>query len=119
MKTADPKDFFNKYISVMSALVPEEYRLTWKEIEFLTECCIYQYEGHDLSDIKALTDHLLDMNFFTRKADVSTYKCKIGTKKWAVTGRDQFILPKYLNLKPGDKLHYALTIEFDESLSDR
>lgn len=119
MKTKSAKDFFYKYISVTSALMPEAYRLTYKEILFLVECCIYHYEGNDLGNSKALTKHLLDIKFFNRKTDVSLYKYKIGSKKWAKTGSKQFELPGILGSKKGDKLDFNFSLEYEEDISDR
>lgn len=111
MNVSNPRDFFHMYISVMSSLVADDYRLTWKEIDFLSECCMYNYLGKDLTDMKALTQHMLDIEFFTRPADVNTYKCKIGTKKWASTGRNKFTLPSNLDFKEGEPLVYKLEIK--------
>lgn len=121
MKTTSVKDFFYKYISVTSALMPEAYKLTYKEIQFLVECCIYNYEGNDLSDSKKLTKHLLDIKFFSRKTDVSLYKYKIGSKKWARTGSKQFELPGVLGSKKGDDLVFNFNLQFEDEreVSDR
>lgn len=121
MKTTFAKDFFYKYISIQSVLMPEDYRLTYKEIMFLVECCVYHYEGNDLSNSKQLTKHLLDIKFFSRKSDVSLYKYKIGSKKWAKTGSKQFELPGILGKRKGDILNFNFSLELinEESISDR
>lgn len=115
MKIQSAKDFFYKYITVNSALMPEDYRLTYMEIQFLVECCMYSYEGNDLKDSRALTNHFMDINFFSRKTDVALYKYKIGLKKWAKTGRKAFELPGVLGSKRGDKLDFNLSMEWVDS----
>ena len=116
MKIESAKDFFNKYISVASSIVSEDYRLTWKEIEFLVECCIYNYEGNDLNNLDELSIHMLSIGFFTRKTDISMYKCKLGIKKWAITGRNIFKLRGVLDSKKGDIMTFKLDFDFQEEV---
>ena len=39
----DLKEYFSVYIQVLNAFVAEEYKLTFKEREFLVYCMLYQY----------------------------------------------------------------------------
>lgn len=106
------RDYFYKCISIHSSLMPSDFQLTYKETMFLVECCVYNYEGNDLTDIQALGELFLKKKFFKRKEDVSIYKYKLGVKRWAKTGRKEFILPPMLAKKEGDKLSSTIVIEY-------
>lgn len=109
------RDYFYKCISLHSSLTSSDYQLTYKEIMFLVECCMYNYEGNDLKDIDALGNLFIDKKFFKRKSDVSIYKYKLGVKRWAKTGRGEFVLPPMLDKKEGDKLMATIVIEYGET----
>lgn len=119
MNVTSAKDFFYKYISMTSSVMPEDYKLTHTETMYLVECCMFHYMGGDLSNMKELSKHMLDINFFARDTDVSLYKYKISTKKWAKTGRGVFQLPGVLTKRKGEKLEYNFTLEFIDDISDR
>lgn len=119
MKVGSVKDFFHKHVSMTSAIMPEKYKLTHTETMYLVECCMYHYNGGDLSNMKKLSEHMLDIKFFTREKDVSLYKYKISTKKWAKTGRNVFELPEWLSKKKGDKLEYTFYLTYEDDISDR
>lgn len=110
IKVDSPQDYFTKYISIISALSPDDLKLTPKEVMFLTECCLYNYKGNNLRDTKQLSEHLNSIKFFTRPTDTNVYKYNIGFKKWAITGRGQFELPEGLNVKEGDELTFNLKL---------
>jgi len=106
------RDYFYKCVSLHSSLSHSQYRLTYKEIMFLVECCMYNYEGNDLTDIDALGKLFLDKKFFKRKSDVSIYKYKLGVKRWAKTGRREFKLPPLLDKKEGDTLSATISLQY-------
>ena len=108
------KDFFYKSASVVSAVMPEKYQLRSRELDFLVECCMYNYEGGDLSNTAALAQHMIDIAFFKRVTDTSLYKYKLSIKKWAKTSRNLFRLPLELDIKEGQVLEYNLKIEMTE-----
>ncbi len=108
------RDYFFNVISVISALSADDFKLTPKEIEFLVECCIYNYEGKDLTRTSKLSKHLISNNFFTKASDIATYKYKVGVKKWAKTTKGMFTLPPDLNKKKGDVLSYNLSLKMNE-----
>lgn len=115
MKIYSVKDYFFNYISVVSVFQPEEFKLTYKEILFLTECCIFNYEGNDLSNYKNLVKHFLNIKFFKKASDISIYKYKLSVKKWIKSDRDNFILPNSLNKHKGDVLKYNLELFYEEN----
>lgn len=114
-QVATAREYFFKCISIHSSLMPPDFQLTYKEIMFLVECCMYNYEGNDLTDIDALGDLFTERRFFKRKADVSIYKYKLGVKRWAKTGRKEFTLPPMLDKRKGDKLSSSILIEYGEA----
>lgn len=105
-----PEDYFRKSIELTGTFVSESNRLTNRELNFLVECCLYNYNGGDLTVHRKLSQHFLDINFFSREKDVAVYKYKISNKGWVKTGRNIFILPNYLDKKPGDKMNIVLEL---------
>ncbi len=119
MIVKNPRDFFTLCVNLLSSIVSDEdNKLTYKEKMFLIECCMYNYEGNDLSKSSSLSDHMKHIGFFTRKSDTSIYKYKLSLKKWAITGRKEFTLPGVLAKREGDKLGLNINISLDE-VSDR
>lgn len=112
MTTLDIKDFFTKYLKINSALMPEEFRLRSRELDFLVECCVFNFNGGNVSDIKALKQYMTDIKFFSDDHHVSIYKNKIGIKKWAITGVGTFKLPGLLGTRDPEKLKFNLLLEF-------
>lgn len=114
MKTKSIRDFYYKYVSIQSSLMANEYRLTHKEIVFLVECCVYNFDGNDLSDTYKLIDYMTNKKIFNRRSDVSLYKYKIGSKKWAKTGNNIFILPGILGTRNVSDLKMNFILEYEE-----
>lgn len=96
--------------------MPEDMRLTWKEIQFLTECCMYNYEGGDLNSFSKLSNHLMGIKFFNKKSDCSVYKTKVANKKWIKSGRDLFKLPSDLDIKEDNNLEFSVNIKYVRSV---
>lgn len=121
MKTSSIKDYFYKCITLTSSVLPEEMKLTWKEREFLAECCYFNYIGGDLNDFSALSDYLLEIRFFEKKSDVSVYKTKVSNQKWIMSGRGKFVLPPDLDIKEGeeDKMKYSISLEYEHNKESR
>ena len=113
------KDFFYKSASVVTAIMPKRYKLRSRELDFLVECCMYNYEGKDLSNTAALAQHMVDIKLFKKVSDTSLYKYKLSTKKWAKTGRGMFLLPLEFNIKKGQTLEYKMKIEMLDEFSHR
>lgn len=87
-------------------------RLTWKEIQFLTECCYFNYNGGDLNNFTDLSDHFIKIKFFNTKSDCSVYKTKLSNKRWIKSGRDFFKLPPQLDIKDDKELHFNISLEY-------
>ncbi len=113
MVVSTAREFFERYIAMQSSVMPEEYKLTYKEQRFLCECCVYNYEGNDLMYKARLVKHMLDIKLFKNHADTSLYKYKLGCKKWAKTGVNDFELPGVLGYRKGQKLEYNFKLSLD------
>ena len=111
MKVESTRDFFYKQISITSVLMPEDCKLTNIEILFLVECCMYHYNGNDLSDFKGLSDHFLGIRFFKTKERVSLYKYKLSAKKWVKSKKGEFLLPNSLSKTKKDNLYFKFELE--------
>lgn len=113
MKLSSIKDYFLKSVLLLSALVSDDRKLTWKESQFLAECAYFNYIGGDLSDFKALSDYMLSIKFFNRRTDVSVYKTKLSNKKMVISNRGKFILPNELNfLKDSDDITINIQLSY-------
>lgn len=88
-----PDSFFWNLTSVISSLQNVDNQLTYKEQTFLVNCLMFIYEGNELEDFFRLTKYQIAKGFTRDSGDVSVYKNKLGTKKWAITGRNVFTLP--------------------------
>lgn len=86
--------------------------LTKKELNFFVECCVYNSQGGDLTNFGALWDHFDNLKFFKKKNDLSTYKKKLGEKKWIRGKRGVFILPKAIDII--DKGTHFLVLKEDQ-----
>lgn len=98
MKIFSIKDYFYIFISSRMIEYPEEYRLTKKELDFLVDCCVLNSRGMDLGDFDALWDYFGPLNMFARRNDLSTYKKKLGEKRWIKGKRNVFKLPEVLDI---------------------
>lgn len=89
--------------------------LSWKEREFLAECCVFNYNGGDLNNFTDLCKYLLDIRFFEKKSDVSVYKTKVSNSKWITSKRGKFVLPPDLNIKKGEehRMKYSIDISYE------
>lgn len=99
MKCENLEEFFITYLSMLSIMVDDDKKLTYKEICFLTKCAIYNFEGNDLNDFEKLASYFLNLKFFKRKNDVSMYKYKLSIKKWVISNSKEFVLPGILSSK--------------------
>lgn len=86
--------------------------LTKKELYFFVECCVYNSQGGDLTNFDELWQHFSNLNFFKKKNDLSTYKKKLGEKRWIRGRRGVFVLPKALDIL--DKGSYFLILKDDK-----
>lgn len=82
-------------VSVVSSMQEEHNKLTHKEQQFLVNCLTALYSGVDINDFKSLYRWQTEKGFSKDVTDVSVYKNKLGTKRWAVTGRDVFTFNKF------------------------
>lgn len=100
--------------------MPEDMELTWKEREFLTECCYFNYNGGNLNNFAELSDYLLGIRFFEKKSDVSVYKTKLSNSKWITSKRGKFLLPKDLDIKKGEehKMNFSISISYEHRGED-
>lgn len=110
----NPRHYFYQVIRLHNACVSENKKLRDKEREFLLECCMFHYEGGDLTDLKALKKHMKGIGFFNRIDDTSIYKCKLSASGWAKTGHGVFTLPPILSIRKGGELNYEVKVVFDE-----
>lgn len=97
MSCENLEDFFVKYLSMLSIMVDEDKRLTYKEVCFLAKCAVYNFEGNDLNDFEKLSAYFLNNKIFKRKNDVSLYKYKLSLKKWVISNSKEFVLPGLLS----------------------
>lgn len=99
MKLFSIRDYFHYYISVMMTECAKENCLTNAEFEFLVECCVYNSTGGNLTDFDDLWDYFKALNtFIRRRNDLSTYKKKLGERKWIRGSLGVFTLPKPLDV---------------------
>lgn len=99
MKLFSIRDYFYYYISVMMAECSKDNCLTKTEFEFLLECCVYNSLGGDLTNFDGLWEHFKALNtFIRRRNDLSTYKKKLGERKWVRGRLGVFTLPKPLDV---------------------
>lgn len=118
MEVYSARDYFYKCINILSATIDDKYKLSPKQVDFLVECCVYNYEGGDLTNTSKLSKHMLDIKMFPRKGDTSIYKYEISIRKWFTSGRGIFTLPNNLNKKRGDTLDFSLHLKWkDEEVS--
>lgn len=111
-RVMDIEEFFTDMVRVVSAMQDIDNQLTYKEQLFLINCLMFHYEGNNLDNFVELTKYQILKGFTKETNDVSVYKNKLGTKKWAITGRNLFTLPDAL-------LKYSKTsenIEFSVNL---
>lgn len=109
----DLKEYFSVYIQVLNAFVSEEYKLTFKEREFLVYCMLYQYNGGVLSDFSAMHDYFVNLKFCSIRQHVSTYKQKLSIKKWVKTGKYNFTLAPPLNIKKDSDISHIFCMKFE------
>lgn len=90
-------------------------RLTWKEREFLAECCYFNYKGGNLNKFSELAKYLISIRFFDNINDCSIYKFKLSTKKWITSARNKFLLPPDLDIKEGDedRMNFHIDLYYD------
>lgn len=115
MKTFSVKDYFYKCITLTSSVMPENMELTWKEREFLAECCYFNYNGGDLNNFSELSEYLLGIRFFDKKSDVSVYKTKLSNSRWITSKRGKFLLPPDLDIKKGEegRMNFSIDINYE------
>lgn len=92
------RDYFYAYIGAMSLSMTKENLLEPKELEFLVECCVLNSAGGNLNNFDELWGHFSSLGFFKRRNDCSTYKKKLGEKRWIRGKRNVFTLPKSLDV---------------------
>ena len=114
-KFEDLREYVDVYLQVLSAFVAEEYKLTFKEREFLTHCIVYQYNGGNLANFTEMHDYIVSTKFCSDRQHVSTYKQRLSIKKWVKTGKYSFTLAPSLNFKPGQDLSSVFCIEFNKN----
>lgn len=91
------RDFFSHLIQLVNSVMPDDYRLTWKESEFLTELCLLHDNGGDLGDFRMLSRYFVkEKKLFSSKTQLSLYKTKLANKRWIKSKRDMLNLPKNL-----------------------
>jgi hypothetical protein len=112
-KITNIKDYFGLYLQIMNAFVDEEYKLTFKEREFLVLCIMYKYQGGNLSNFTAMHDFIVENKFCKGRQDVSTYKQKLSIKKWVKTGKYSFILAPSVDFEPGAPLKAVFNISYE------
>ena len=83
---------FRAAVAMRSAVMPKEFKLTPKEIDFLGQLYTLDDAGVDVSDFKSLKSHFIGTDFFKDSQELSTYKNKIRVKKWVDTGRNKLRL---------------------------
>jgi hypothetical protein len=98
--------YFYSLIKTLEFDMPQENKLEPKEIDFLVECCLYNSEGKDLTDFKGLYDHMVSKRKFLKRTDVSTYKKKLGGKRWIRGKRNIFKIPLPLDILDTDEGYY-------------
>lgn len=93
----------------------EDMRLTWKEREFLTECCYFNYKGGNLNKFSDLSKYMIGIRFFDNVNDCSIYKFKLSAKKWITSSRNKFKLPPDLDIKEGeeDRMNFTINLQYD------
>lgn len=102
------KDIYSYYVALISmanALLPEdkkEDRLTKKEIRFLAYCCVYMHNGNNVEKFSAMAKYIVNVAGFKNSREVSTYKTRLGTKKWIKAARDTFVISNLL-MNPRDE----------------
>lgn len=82
-----------------SALLPDAKKadkLTKKEMDFLTLCCVYNHNGGNLEKFSQLSKYILDQKFLNKKKAVSFYKTKLASKSWIKADKDTFELSNLL-----------------------
>lgn len=92
------EQYFYSLIKTLEGDMPEDKRLEPKELEFLVESCLYNSTGGDLADFDGLYNYLKDKGKFLKRTDVSTYKKKLGGKKWIRGKRNIFKIPLPLDI---------------------
>ncbi len=108
----DIEVFIDIYLQMLNSFVEDEYKLTYKERQFLVQCVIYQYNGGQLSDFYDFQDYMMGKKFCSKPNHVSMYKHKLSVKKWVKTSKYKFLLGKNLNLEKGKDITSQLTISF-------
>ena len=103
------KEYLKVYIASKMLSYSDDNKLTGKELDFLTECCYFNSQGGNLSDFKVLWDYFRSLKFFKNKNDLSTYKKKLGEKRWIRGKRGIFKLPESLDIL--DKEDHFLVME--------
>lgn len=95
----DLRDYFVFFIRAIMIDLPDENLLTPQELNCLVECCMYNANGGSLDDFKGVWMHLKGrLHFIRRRNDLSTYKKKLGEKKWIKGSWGVFGLPKVLDI---------------------
>ncbi len=112
-KTADPREYFTKTVWLLSALAPEDRRLTPREAQFLIECCVLQYEGTDITKFSVIRDYFVKSGMHPRATDVSQYKNRLAAKGWIKSGHNLFALPKMLIKTEDGSIHTAIEVSFN------
>lgn len=102
--------FFTDMVRIVSSMQDVDNQLTYKEQLFLINCLMFHYEGNDLNDFSRLTKYQINKGFSKDPNDVSVYKNKLGTKKWAITGRNLFTLPPHFLRYSKDTENFEFSI---------
>lgn len=97
------RDYFKAYILSMNNETVLEKQLTYTEMCVLVECCALNFEGVDLTDFDELWQGISKSGLLRTKNYLSGYKTKLGEKSWIKCKRNEFTLPKSLDIKKTDK----------------
>lgn len=93
------RDYFEIVINITNMSLVKDKKLRKKELEFLLECCLLNYNGVSLTDFEALWEHFKASGFIKKRNDISGYKKKLGERRWIQGKRNVFVLPKLLDIK--------------------
>lgn len=86
-------EFFKASVAMRSAVMVKEFKLTPKEIDFLSELYVMDDKGMDVSNFSLLRERFVGNGFFKNRFELSQYKNKLRAKKWIKGGRNRLMLP--------------------------
>lgn len=111
MEELSPYKFFNLVIRSVNLFMSDKMEIDNRTIEFLAHCCVFNYEGGDLTVIKDLNKYLFSKGFLKSETSnqASVHKTKLAKKRWIIGGRGVFDLGGF-DYK-GKPLHYELIIK--------